>query len=545
MSPKSTHVDSAFLGMGGYHSNPYRDNPVISEAPLSPAAAWPAPLSPCLLAEPTPVMNIKPVTSAETMEANYAHEFAPQGIPSAYPASSTAFQQDSVGYSHVPTTTASLMYPVNSAWTTQSYWATAEGATAGAASLVPSSVSGLASPSVDVVPVNGTPVTSDDHSVHYPVGTYHTFAQSYQHAQPFAYVAATYDSTYGSVTYGLTTNQGMTGPQIGAPQQFMSADEVTTIFPAPVSYVVPSSIEPASAMPDPGTPSGRGAATLEASGVMPPTPDCSLTHHHIPESAMVPPGAPVRPGAYRRRDKRYRYVTFAQNPGAQGMGGHYVVMTSTVPVPYDQGSPASDTDTDTDTSTDESDSWRFSSSFTTPLSPAQRDRQRVLDTIPPLKLREMRKIPIPTPGDNVARDRYIVMGKSLKLSYGQIRAIAGWTAAESTLRGRFRNCTKEKHERVRKPEWTLIDIVLLQQGVLEQATTLLNNTAPRRKPNGEIYRHEPGKVYTVSTLPLGIEKDISWKGVGEFIINHGGTYRFGAMTTKKKWFAVTGRAQQV
>lgn len=42
--------------------------------------------------------------------------------------------------------------------------------------------------------------------------------------------------------------------------------------------------------------------------------------------------------------------------------------------------------------------------------------------------------------------------------YRRIKAIGNFKVAESTLRGRIRTLTKDKSERVRRPEWTTEDV---------------------------------------------------------------------------------------
>lgn len=200
-------------------------------------------------------------------------------------------------------------------------------------------------------------------------------------------------------------------------------------------------------------------------------------------------------------------------------------------------------------------------------------RQRILDTIPPSKLQAMLDYGIPEEGDNLAKDLFIVRGKNLKLSYGQIKAIAGWKHAESTLRGRYRNFTKAKHERLRKPVWLLRDVSLdsfqllslcifkewqlptypsyylliffvqlfiLKRAVLVHAGSILDHSSSRN-----CYNHSPGTRYEIENLPLGIEANISWKSVSEWVYKHGGSYRFGASTTKRQWFEMTRRPRQV
>ncbi|KAI9040153.1 uncharacterized protein KD926_008476 [Aspergillus affinis] len=55
------------------------------------------------------------------------------------------------------------------------------------------------------------------------------------------------------------------------------------------------------------------------------------------------------------------------------------------------------------------------------------------------------------PGE--ARNAFLIECKRHGLSYKDIKRLGGFKEAESTLRGRFRNLTKSKDQRVRKPQW--------------------------------------------------------------------------------------------
>jgi hypothetical protein len=55
-------------------------------------------------------------------------------------------------------------------------------------------------------------------------------------------------------------------------------------------------------------------------------------------------------------------------------------------------------------------------------------------------------------------DMFILECRKKGLSYKYIREKGGFTVAESTLRGRFRSLTKNRCERVRKPQWTATDV---------------------------------------------------------------------------------------
>jgi hypothetical protein len=57
-----------------------------------------------------------------------------------------------------------------------------------------------------------------------------------------------------------------------------------------------------------------------------------------------------------------------------------------------------------------------------------------------------------------ARNEFLIGSRLMGMPYREIRRQGGFTEAESTLRGRFRTLTKEKRERVRKPEWGERDV---------------------------------------------------------------------------------------
>ena len=57
-----------------------------------------------------------------------------------------------------------------------------------------------------------------------------------------------------------------------------------------------------------------------------------------------------------------------------------------------------------------------------------------------------------------AKDIFLVQSKLAGMSYREIRDRGNFTEAESTLRGRFRTLTKDKENRVRKPEWQERDV---------------------------------------------------------------------------------------
>ncbi|KAH8898191.1 hypothetical protein GQ53DRAFT_881205 [Thozetella sp. PMI_491] len=108
--------------------------------------------------------------------------------------------------------------------------------------------------------------------------------------------------------------------------------------------------------------------------------------------------------------------------------------------------------------------------------------------------------------DRNAKDEFLVQSKRAGMTYKEIRRKGGFAEAESTLRGRYRTLTKSKEARVRKPEWTEIDLYLLEQAV-------------RNFARGDDLR----------------SARIPWKQVAEHIYANGGTYLFGNSTCRKRW----------
>ncbi|KAI1169776.1 hypothetical protein F4777DRAFT_592460 [Nemania sp. FL0916] len=104
-----------------------------------------------------------------------------------------------------------------------------------------------------------------------------------------------------------------------------------------------------------------------------------------------------------------------------------------------------------------------------------------------------------------AKNRFLVESKLAGMTYREIRRQGGFTEAESTLRGRFRTLTKNKEQRVRKPEWQDKDVRLLKKAV-------------RKLAKGD---------RTSAKVP--------WKQVAGYIYEHGGSYHFGNATCRKKW----------
>ncbi|KAK0366536.1 hypothetical protein LTR91_004749 [Friedmanniomyces endolithicus] len=106
------------------------------------------------------------------------------------------------------------------------------------------------------------------------------------------------------------------------------------------------------------------------------------------------------------------------------------------------------------------------------------------------------------------RDEILVQRRSEGWTYRKIKNHYRFPEAEPTLRGRHRMLTKEKEERVRRPVWTRRDVQLLRRAVAHFEAS------------------SRGKM--------------PWKKVGDWVKEHGGSYRFGGSTCAKKWDQLRG-----
>lgn len=89
-----------------------------------------------------------------------------------------------------------------------------------------------------------------------------------------------------------------------------------------------------------------------------------------------------------------------------------------------------------------------------PIAPTCRRRTRTSTPEPA----NAQTVSNPAPDNRAAMDDFLVRSRLAGKSYRDIRRLGGFTEAESTLRGRFRALTKRKEERVRRPEWSAVDV---------------------------------------------------------------------------------------
>ncbi|KAK6436479.1 hypothetical protein LTR95_007330 [Oleoguttula sp. CCFEE 5521] len=114
--------------------------------------------------------------------------------------------------------------------------------------------------------------------------------------------------------------------------------------------------------------------------------------------------------------------------------------------------------------------------------------------------------------DRRRKDDYLLSMRNRGYSYREIKRRGKFREAESTLRGRVRVLTKDKSERVRRPEWTEGDVRLLHRAIAHHQ---------KRMELGKQGRARDGK------LP--------WKRISVWIKEHGGSYLFAPATCAKKW----------
>ncbi|KAM0142195.1 hypothetical protein ACHAO1_001408 [Botrytis cinerea] len=106
------------------------------------------------------------------------------------------------------------------------------------------------------------------------------------------------------------------------------------------------------------------------------------------------------------------------------------------------------------------------------------------------------------------QNNFLVSSRQAGMSYKAIRSNGNFTAAESTLRGRFRTLTKDKKDRVRQPKWTENDIQLLSNAVKKLGRSTNSSSEPQ------------------------------WKKVAQYIYDNGGSYHFGYATCRKRWITL-------
>ncbi|KAM3419156.1 hypothetical protein BST61_g5100 [Cercospora zeina] len=108
------------------------------------------------------------------------------------------------------------------------------------------------------------------------------------------------------------------------------------------------------------------------------------------------------------------------------------------------------------------------------------------------------------------RDKYLLKMRNEGFSYKEIKRMGNFREAESTLRGRVRVLTKDKNDRVRRPEWTVDDVRLLRRAVARFSG-----------------QHGRGRGRDSGRLP--------WKQVSDYLTQEGSSYHFAAATCARKW----------
>jgi len=93
-------------------------------------------------------------------------------------------------------------------------------------------------------------------------------------------------------------------------------------------------------------------------------------------------------------------------------------------------------------------SYGFSPSLNSPFDYASPMNEMMSSQVPS---------PLPTE-ERRSRDELLIECRRANMSYKEIKEQYGFEQSISTLRGRYRNLTKQKHERLRKPSWTSTDV---------------------------------------------------------------------------------------
>ncbi|KYK56465.1 hypothetical protein DCS_03465 [Drechmeria coniospora] len=106
------------------------------------------------------------------------------------------------------------------------------------------------------------------------------------------------------------------------------------------------------------------------------------------------------------------------------------------------------------------------------------------------------------------RDERLPVKLPFKMIAHKLRHV--FCGAPETLRGHHRRLIKTPEERVRRPVWHPVDIDLLRQAVQSAECRTFN------------------------------QSNIKWRAVSDFIVNNGGTYRFGNATCSRKWSELCG-----
>ncbi|RDA82621.1 hypothetical protein CP532_3074 [Ophiocordyceps camponoti-leonardi (nom. inval.)] len=142
-------------------------------------------------------------------------------------------------------------------------------------------------------------------------------------------------------------------------------------------------------------------------------------------------------------------------------------------------------------------------------SPSNEARSEARRSSPPFrKIDQMDPLSRQLLDEMLLNDRMPPIGKPIPYSVIMVRLRHLYCGAEETLRGHFRRLTKPKEERVRKPVWKARDVQLLEEAV---------------------------KLYLDATT----KRKISWTAVGDYIYNHGGSYKFGVTACSKKWYSLS------
>ncbi|KAH7329418.1 hypothetical protein B0I35DRAFT_44732 [Stachybotrys elegans] len=134
------------------------------------------------------------------------------------------------------------------------------------------------------------------------------------------------------------------------------------------------------------------------------------------------------------------------------------------------------------------------------------EKKKAAESLPPSPNKAQHPNQPPIFPDRAAEDQYILDMRKKGYSYKKIHELGGFDKEVSSLRGRHRVLTRDKSERVRKPQWTAEDRELLPTIVRQ------------------VRRQHGGK------------KGLPWEKVAEAFRAHGGgSYPFSATACHKMW----------
>ena len=133
------------------------------------------------------------------------------------------------------------------------------------------------------------------------------------------------------------------------------------------------------------------------------------------------------------------------------------------------------------------------------------------------------------------RDGLLLHLRRQHFSYKDIKRIGGYHEAESTLRGRVRVLTKQKHERVRKPHWQQADVSPRSARIWVMHLVDLSQINLLSFAVKKLSSH-------IGLTPRGRKnwRKMPWKKISQWMKENGASYIFAPATCAKKWAEIKG-----